>query len=204
MIVGHPGWGETLHLRDIFPEAKLILFGEFYYRSRGSDVGFDTEFETRVLFDDMRTTGKNATQALAYTMADRIVVPTAFQASTFPSIFAPRIQVLHEGVDLERARRRPDARLKLPNGRVIDSTTPTITFINRNFERLRGFHIFLRALPAFLEACPDAQIILIGNEGTGYGEAAPGGKSWKEHMLGELGERLDRSRSTSWARCRTR
>ncbi len=194
VIVGHPGWGETIHVRDIFPKARLILFGEFYYRYFGADVNFDHEFDTPTLKGAMRTNGKNATVALAYTMADLIVCPTRFQASTFPSIFRPRMRILHEGIDLSKARPNPNARIKLADGRLLNRSTPVITFINRNFESLRGFHIFMRALPAFLEAVPDGHVILIGSDGTGYGTPRDDEKSWREVMLEELGDRIDRSR----------
>jgi glycosyltransferase involved in cell wall biosynthesis len=194
LIIGHPGWGETIHLKDLFPHAKLILFGEFFYRHLGADLNFDPEFEKPTLAGAMRTNGKNATQVLAYTQADLIVSPTPFQASTFPEIFRPRIRVLHEGVDLSQARRNPDARVTLANGRVLDRKTPVITFINRNFERLRGFHIFMRALPRFMEAIPEAQVVAIGADGGGYGGKRDDGKPWRHVMLNELGKRLDRDR----------
>ncbi|KKC26963.1 glycosyltransferase [Sphingomonas sp. SRS2] len=194
VIIGHPGWGETIHLKNVFPQAKLILFGEFYYRDSGADVNFDKEFETPALASAMRTNGKNATQALAYTMADMIVSPTRFQAWTFPPAFQPIIRVLHEGIDLSKAKRRPDVRVTLRDGTVLDRSTPVITFINRNFERLRGFHIFMRALPEFLDAVPEAHVIAIGADGEGYGETRSDGKSWRRAMLDELGDRLDQSR----------
>lgn len=194
VIIGHPGWGETLHLKDLFPKARLILFGEFYYRYFGADINFDREFDTPTLKGAMRTNGKNATVALAYTMADLIVSPTRFQASTLPEIFRPRIRILHEGVDLSRARANPDAKVTLPNGRVLDRTTPVITFINRNFEPLRGFHIFMRSLPAFLDAVPEAQVVLIGSDGNGYGTPRQDERSWREAMAEELGDRLDHDR----------
>lgn len=194
LVIGHPGWGETLHMKDIFPEARLILFGEFYYRQFGGDVNFDREFETPSLEGAMRTNGKNATQSLAYVMADQIVSPTRFQASTFPEIFQPRIRILHEGIDLSRARANPQAKLTLADGRVLDRSVPVITFINRNFERLRGFHIFMRALPAFLDAVPEAHVVAIGSDGSGYGGQRQDGKSWREAMLAELGARLERQR----------
>ena len=194
LIIGHPGWGETIHLKDIFPEARLILFGEFYYRQFGADVNFDREFDTPTVEQAMRTNGKNATQSLAYVMADLIISPTRFQASTFPDILRNRITVLHEGIDLSHARANPDARLTLSNGRVLDRSTPVITFINRNFERLRGFHVFMRALPAFLDAVPEAHVVAIGADGAGYGGARSDGKGWRAAMLAELGARLERNR----------
>jgi len=194
VIIGHPGWGETIHLKELFPKARLILFGEFFYRNHGADVNFDPEFETPTLQRSMHTNGKNATQALAFTMADLIVSPTPFQASTFPTVFHPRMRVLHEGVDLSRAKRNPEARLVLPGGKKLDRSTPVITFINRNFERLRGFHIFMRALPRFLEAVPDAHVIAIGSDGEGYGGPRSDGAAWRKAMFDELGERLDHGR----------
>ena len=44
VMIGNPGWGETLFLKDVWPDAPLISLCEFYYNGRGSDVGFDPEF----------------------------------------------------------------------------------------------------------------------------------------------------------------
>jgi len=44
VVVGHPGWGETLPLRTIFPQARFIVYCEFFYGANGRDVGFDPEF----------------------------------------------------------------------------------------------------------------------------------------------------------------
>lgn len=197
VIIGHPGWGETLFLKEIWPDAQVILFGELLYRSHGSDLNFDPEFEAgrEDLARNIRSHAKNASQVLAYAYADRIVCPTRFQAGSFPPALQPIIRVVHEGVDISHATRRLGARFRLPSGRTLDNTTPVITFVNRTMEPLRGFHIFMRALPAVLDACPDAEALLIGGSGlSGYGGASPNGKDWTSWMLDELGERLDRSR----------
>jgi len=195
LIIGHPGWGETLQLREVFPNAKQILFGEFFYRSRGADVNFDPEFETPAPKSDFRIHAKNMGLALAYSEADMIVCPTPFQASLLPRGLHDRIRVVHEGVDLDRAKRVPGASLKLGDGRVLDGRKPVITFINRHFERLRGFHIFMRALPSLLERVPDAEVLLIGTDSTKvYGGSLPDGQTWKGKMLAEVGDRLDMDR----------
>ena len=46
VIFGHSGWGETLFLKEVWPEAKLVVYAEFYYKGRGADVGFDPEFSS--------------------------------------------------------------------------------------------------------------------------------------------------------------
>lgn len=195
VIVGHPGWGETLLLGEIFPDTPQLLFGEFYYHSRGFDVNFDPEFEDWSLKSGMRVRAKNMGLAQAYAEADAIVCPTPFQASTMPRGLGDRIHVLHEGVDLGAARRKPDAVFTLPDGRVLDGSRPVITFINRSFERLRGFHVFMRALPEFLAAVPEAEVVIIGRDGGNvYGGALPNGETWKARMMAEVGDRLDMSR----------
>lgn len=195
VIIGHPGWGETLFLKEIWPDARLILFGEMLYRSHGGDLNFDAEFGQESMSNNLRAHAKNATQVLAFAYADRIVCPTPFQASSFPASLQPLIRVVHEGVDMDHAQRRPDATLALPGGPKLDRTTPLVTFVNRTFEPLRGFHIFMRALPAFLEACPDAHAVIIGGAAlSGYGVASPNGKDWKSFLLDELGDRIDPAR----------
>jgi hypothetical protein len=44
LIFVHPGWGEALPLRSLFPDARICVYCEFYYRMKGADVGFDPEF----------------------------------------------------------------------------------------------------------------------------------------------------------------
>jgi hypothetical protein len=44
VIVAHPGWGETLYVRDVFPSAKVLHFCEWYYGTPDADLSFDPEF----------------------------------------------------------------------------------------------------------------------------------------------------------------
>ena len=195
LVIGHPGWGETLFLRDIFPGARQILHGEFYYRATGADSGFDPEFDAPEIHKGFRVHAKNATLALAYLDADRIVCPTEFQASLLPSLLRPRATVIHEGVDTGRIDRKAGAVFTLGNARVLDRSTPVITFINRRFEPLRGFHIFMRALPKVLAAIANVHVLLIGaDDADVYGVRPIGGGTWKQRLLEEMKGRLDARR----------
>ena len=181
VIVGHPGWGETVLLDDVFPDARTILYPEFFYHGRGLDIDFDPEFfeadEEAILLGK----AKNAVMSLALTDADAIVAPTEFQASTLPAIFQPRLRIIHEGVDVEAIRPAPAEPFVLPDGRVIAPGTPVITHINNNLEPLRGLHIFARALPRLLAEVPDAQVLIFGRDVVRpYGGSAPNGKTWRE------------------------
>jgi glycosyltransferase involved in cell wall biosynthesis len=194
VIVGHPGWGETVFLREVFPNARQVVYAEFYYRTQGGDVDFDPEFEAPSFEERFRIHAKNATMAMAYADADRIVSPTRFQASLLPAAFRSRTAIIHEGVDPNLVRPDPDARLAV-GGRMLDRATPVITFINRRFEPLRGYHVFMRALPRLLAAVPDAHSVLIGSDGpAGYGLPAPKGTTWRQRYLDEVKDRIDPTR----------
>lgn len=44
IIIAHPGWGEALYVKDIFPHTPLLSHFEFYYHADGADSNFDPEF----------------------------------------------------------------------------------------------------------------------------------------------------------------
>ncbi|WP_430418160.1 glycosyltransferase [Phenylobacterium sp.] len=181
VIVGHPGWGEMTFLREVFPNAKQVAFAEFYYRGRGLDVGFDTEFFPFEPESVFKAEAKNAVMALAYAEADAIVSPTEFQAAALPAAFRDRVRVIHEGVDVDAIRPAPAESFALDDGRVIAPGTPVITHVNNNMEPLRGLHILARALPRLLREVPDAQVLIVGDtDKRAYGGSAPEGRTWRD------------------------
>ncbi|MCW2274518.1 glycosyltransferase [Rhodoblastus acidophilus] len=194
LIVGHCGWGETLPLRACFPEAKIAIYCEFYYRPEGQDVHFDPE-DPQFGVDGLITLHcKNAATLLSLVDADLGLSPTQWQKQTYPREFHSKIHVVHEGVDGERLAPDPNARFELPGGRVLYRGDEIVTFIARNLEPMRGYHIFMRALPAILAARPNAQVVLVGGDDVSYGAAPEQGKSWKSIYIDEVADRLDLSR----------
>ena len=194
IIVGHSGWGETLFLKEVWPDAKLLVYAEFYYRGRGADVGFDPEFGA-VSFDQvMIAQGRTAHLGQAMLHADAGVSPTAWQASTYPALLRQQIAVVHDGVDTDAVRPDPAASLSLPNGRTLRAGDEILTFVNRNLEPYRGYHIFMRALPAVLAARPDAQVVIVGGDEVSYGSAPKGQKGWKQVFLDEVAGGIDLAR----------
>lgn len=194
VIFGHSGWGETLFLKDIWPEARLLVYAELYYAARGLDVGFDPEFGTVTDARAFGVTARQGHQALAMAQADAALSPTAFQAATFPACFRDKITVIHDGIDTERLRPNPSAELVLPSGVPLRAGDEVLSFVNRNLEPYRGYHSFMRALPAVLSARPRAQVVIVGGEGVSYGGAPAGGGSWKSLYLDEVRNRIDLSR----------
>jgi len=194
VIFGHSGWGETLFLKEVWPEAKLIVYAELYYRGRGADVGFDPEFG-QPSFDQVMIAQGRATylgQALAH--ADAGLSPTEWQASTYPPALRRMITVIHDGVNTDVMCPKPEARFTLPKGTVVKPGDEVLTFVNRNLEPYRGYHIFMRALPAILQARPKAQVVIVGGDEVSYGAAPKGAKGWKDTILNQVRDQLDLSR----------
>lgn len=193
VVIAHPGWGDTLFLKDVFPEARLIPFMEFYYRRSGTDLGFDPEFPPSpadVEFLRLR----NIPSVMAYEISSAAVCPTAWQASLFPETIRSGLTVLHEGIDTEALTPRADVSMALASGRVLTRADEVLTYVSRGLEPLRGFHTFMRALPEVQRRRPEAITIIVGSDQTHYGRRPSGAANWREALLAELDGRLDLSR----------
>lgn len=193
LIFAHPGWGESLFLKDVWPSAKLLIYCEFYYSDSGSDVGFDPEFPEKDPGDVCRLRMKNVNNLLHFETADAGVSPTHWQRSTFPEPFRSKIKVIHDGIDTALARPNPDVWLQL-GPKKLTRKDEIITFVNRNLEPYRGYHTFMRALPEIMVRRPNARVVIVGADGVSYGAPAPDGKKWKDVFLDEVKDRLDMSR----------
>ncbi len=193
MIFGHSGWGETLFLKEVWPEAKLVVYAEFYYKGRGADVGFDREFSPPSFDQVLIAQGRTAHLGQALIHADRGLSPTFWQASTYPPALRSMIEVIFDGVNSDVVAPNPAASLTLPNGTTLHAGDEVLTFVNRNLEPYRGYHIFMRALPAVLAARPQAQVVIVGGNEVSYG-APPKEGCWKDIFLDEVKDRLDLSR----------
>jgi glycosyltransferase involved in cell wall biosynthesis len=191
VVLAHPGWGEALPLRSMFPQARLLMYCEFYYGIAGRDNGFDPEFPAAGLDGNVALQLKNATTLLALEDCDHGISPTRWQQSTFPLHYQSKIDIIHEGINCDVAKPDPDAVLDLPSGRRLTASDEVVTFVVRNLEPVRGYHIFMRALPRILAQRPKAQIVIVGGDGTSYGAAPPVGSSWKSIFFEEVESQLD-------------
>ncbi len=194
VIFGHSGWGETLFLKEVWPEAKLIVYAEFYYQGRGADVGFDPEAGEAGFDQVMIAQGRAAHLGQALLHADAGVSPTEWQASTYPPALRRMIDVIFDGVDTAALHPDPAAQVALPDGRVLRAGEEVLTFVNRNLEPYRGYHSFMRALPDVMAARPQAQVVIVGGDDVSYGPPPKDGRRWKDIYLDEVRDRLDLSR----------
>ncbi|MBO9406955.1 glycosyltransferase family 4 protein [Shimia sp. R9_1] len=187
VIVAHPGWGEPMFLRDLWPTARIGLYSELYYSLNDQDTDFDPEFpKANADTDSIRLRLKNLNNMMHRQSVDLCISPTRFQASTFPEEYQGIISVIHDGIDTEVVRPNPDAQLTLPDGSVLSHDDEVITFVNRNLEPYRGYHVFMRALPELLKRRPNAQIVIVGGDEVSYGSAPPKGQTWKQIYIDEV------------------
>jgi glycosyltransferase involved in cell wall biosynthesis len=194
VILAHPGWGESLFLKHVWPSARLAMYCEYHYPLFGGDSDFDPEFQQDDPGMACRLQVKNANNLLHFQVARAGISPTRWQADSFPQPFRDRITTIHDGIDTEVARPRPDAHVEL-SGRVrLTRDDEIITFVNRNLEPYRGYHVFMRSLPELLRRRPNARIVIVGGDEVSYGAPPPKGHSWRSIFLNEVKAELDMSR----------
>ena len=194
IILGHTGWGELLFMKEIFPDVPVIGFFEYFYRTAGGLVGFDPENPP----NDQAGFFAKARNTVPYASIESVDlghVPTAWQRDRFPASFHDRMYLCHDGIRTDRLLPDPAASIGL--GRLEQPLTrddEVVTYIARNMERARGFHIMMRALPRILDARPKARVLMIGGNETSYGAESkhPGGL--RGEMEEELGNSVDWSR----------
>ena len=116
--------------------------------------------------------------------------------STYPDWAQQNIELIWEGVDLDMCSPDPAARKKaLKIGDMtIRPTDKLVTYVSRDLEPYRGFHVMMRALPDLMRARKDLKVVMIGGDGISYGSAPHQGGNWREVMLAEVGKDIDPAR----------
>lgn len=194
VIFAHPGWGETLFIKDVFPRARLICLMEYFYRPDGQDMGFDPEFGAPTLDDRAMLAAKNANLLLAMDAMDVGIAPTPWQKSRLPHWAQAKTKIIHEGVDTDLCKPDPTAEITLPDrGVTVRAGDEVLTFVARNLEPVRGYHTFMRALPAILKERPNVKVFIVGGDGVSYGKKPDNG-TWRNHFLQEVAHGLDPNR----------
>lgn len=202
VIYAHPGWGDALYVKDIFPDAKLISLMEYFYQPRGADVGFDKEFPLG-MDDIFRVRTLNFVQQMALEASDILISPTAWQKSRYPQRYQADILLIHDGIDTAHFQPDPAARLEIPEttwtsgGQTI--TTPAVTlckgdevltYVSRSLEPYRGFHVFMRSLPDILRLRPECHVVMAGSLQAHYGPSPGRGENWRDLLISEIAPNL--------------
>lgn len=200
LLIIHPGWGEGFLLKEVWPEAKILNYFEFFYNTRNSDVDFDLSESNHPNYDiELKTklVARNAPFLSACNQSDVMISPTNFQKNTAPKEYRQKIKVIHDGIDTSALKSNPKSNItlsrKLENGDTetinLTKKNKVIAFVNRNLEPYRGYHIFMRSLPAIIKEHPDAYILIVGGHGVSYG-ARPKNNSYKDLYYDEIKDQI--------------
>ena len=196
LICAHPGWGESLFLKQIWPNAPILHYQEFFYNTYKSDLDFDPEFQSQQEWEiKAKTHSKNASLLLSLEASSWNVCPTHFQKSSFPQHWQQSISVIHDGIDTQLAKPKTiKSEIKISDKLIIKQGEPIITFVNRTLEPYRGCHSFIRSIPELQRLCPQGKIVIVGGtKGVSYGQACPNGE-WKNQFLKDIEGQYDPSR----------
>ena len=199
VVYAHPGWGEALFVKAVWPDARYVVYAEWFYATQGQEVNFDPAFPPLSEEEEMRITFKNTPFLHALSECDAAIAPTAWQKSRFPAWAQEKIQVVHDGLKLDELAAVKPKTLGIPaTGLKLRKGMPIVTYCARHLEPVRGFHKFIHSLPAILEKSPEAHAIVMGQDAgvrnVGYGKGNPDGLSWRKTLEKELSNRVDWSR----------
>lgn len=192
VVYGHSGWGPTMFIRDIYPDARFVCYFEWFYRSEGSDVGFDPNI--RMNRDTLpRVRMKNAAILTDLYSCDCGISPTLWQKQQFPVEFKNKIAVIHDGIDTSYFSSNQGAELHLPSINLdLRGIKEIVTYVARGMEPYRGFPQFMEAVEILQKRRPNCHAVIVGSDKVFYGSRLSGGKTFKQYMLEKLS--LDESR----------
>jgi glycosyltransferase involved in cell wall biosynthesis len=194
LVVGHVGWGETMFVHDVYPDAPLAAYFEYYFIPKGGAVASDPEFPEA---PDVPTLlhARTAMNYLSLARAASGFTATEWQKQTFPKVFHPSMSVLHEGVRADLLL--PDHTSPLTatvKGVRFSRDDELVTYIARNLEPMRGVHTMLRSLPSLQKARPNARVAVIGGDDVSYGQKLANNQTYRGRLVTELGDSVDWSR----------
>ncbi|ABB25084.1 probable glycosyltransferase [Synechococcus sp. CC9902] len=193
-ILAHSGWGETLGIAETWPNIPQIVWPELWTLPQHGGYGFDPTLPEVSFSQTIEQLGRNLMTRLALNQAAAWVMPTHHQADSLPACFQDsRLNIIHEGINTSIASPNKNVSFYV-RGRHVDASVPSITFVNRNLERLRGFDLFMQSLPELQRNWPDLCVFIVGDNGPGYGNGHPSGKTLREVMINELASELDFNR----------
>ena len=196
IVYGHAGWGATLFMRDIFPDAVHLRYFEWFYHAYGADANFDPADLPDVDMD-LRVRIYNAPILLELASCDRGMAPTNWQKKQHPHEFQRKIDVLHEGIDTNFFRPNSGAKLNLP-GLDLSHVEEIITYSTRGMEPYRGFPQFMAAVALIQQRRPNCHVVIVGKDEVCYGRRLPDGKTYKQQALESIDFDLSRIHFTGY------
>ena len=193
LVMVHTAWGEAQQLREVFPTTPLVVFPELWGHAEALGFGVDQQL-TGQSAEESWFEQENQLAAKAIDESDAAIVACEAQRQSFPLPWRDQLTVLPEGLEQSKYGAAPSAELSW-NSHMFAAGQPLVTLVSRNLEPLRGLRQALLAWPAIAAAVPDAQLLLVGDRGQGYGmEVPPAGDDHLSAALKTLPKGVDHQR----------
>ncbi|CTQ77479.1 glycosyltransferase [Roseibium alexandrii] len=192
-IIAYYGYGESLFLRGMFPNTRIVTFFEYFYGLKDGAMNFDPEFrqpEAEIL---RRSKARNSVALLALHDCDEGIVPTKWQLSRMPEEYRHKIKIVPDEIDQDLNKPNPNAILRIA-GREFSRKDQIVSYCARALEPTRGIHIFMRSLPRLMKEAPEAHVVIVGKPSTAYDPPLPNGEAYIDKYLSEIKDKIDLKR----------
>lgn len=183
LICCHPGWGNFLFVKDIFPKSAYVLYCEWYY-TKNADFNFFHKESSRPDSEFGESRIKNFCQLNALHECDFASSPTYWQRMQYPKLLQECISVLYDGIDTEFFQPTHD-KVGIIKNLNLNIEDEIVTYTARGFEPYRGFEQFYHSIPFILDARPRCHVIIMGEDSAYYGEMPKDGRGYAERLKQE-------------------
>jgi glycosyltransferase involved in cell wall biosynthesis len=185
LVVAHSGFGSSIFLPLLY-DAPIINLLEYYYQPIGQSLGYRPEQPVSEL-DLMRAYSRNAMHLLDLVQCTRAWTPTEYQRDLYPPEFRSKIEVIFDGIPIERFHRQTVPGRRIPGAGEIPADHRIVTYVTRGFELIRGFDIFMKVAKRVYERYPSVTFLVAGRDTLHYGSekefiTAP---TFREHVLSQ-------------------
>ena len=168
-ILNHVGFGNGLYLSDAFPEAKRIGLFEWFYRAVGADVDFLRQAPVEPDRALRLRTWNAQDHFLNLLIAIWVLCQHNGSVSSFRAFGFSRLQVIHEGIDVEAFGALERGLIKGPMCCLNDPEIEVLTYVSRGFEEYRGFPQAMQAIALLQQRRPNLHALIVGADVVAYG-----------------------------------
>lgn len=159
VICGEASAGDTLFLKDVWPNAHLVTAIDWLYRAETAKADAAGERDEA---DFWALRARNAVRLLALDAADAAVTGSYWQSEQLPAAVQAITTAIPVGVDTRQFQPDPRGQAQLARLGTLRAGDEVITFHARILEAARGYPVFMRALPQVLRARPNARVVIMG------------------------------------------
>ena len=103
LVFFHSGWGLGMHIKTVFPKAKLSAFAEWWFSWDSPELDYDPTSPFRPVTSNQARFAEryqNLGQSFEINESDFVWTSTKWQRQQFPPSLHSRMQVIHEGIDV--------------------------------------------------------------------------------------------------------